>query len=136
MSYILDTNVVSETRKRRASPFVLEFLKSINGELTYISVLTLGELRRGVVGAEVASPEMAAEFLQWLLDIEQDFADTTCEITAEIAYRWGEITVGRTRPAIDSLIAATALVNDFTVVTRNVRDYRELGLRVINPWTA
>lgn len=135
MSYILDTNVVSETRKRRASPPVVEFLKSIRGEQTYISVLTLGELRRGVVGAQASNPEMVAEFLLWLLDIERNFADTTCEITAEIAYRWGEITVGRTRPAIDSLIAATALVNDFTVVTRNVRDYRELGLRVINPWS-
>ncbi len=115
---------------------MLAFLRSIRDEPTYISVLTLGELRRGVVGKQAANPEMADVFMQWLLDIERDYANTTCEITAAIAYRWGEITVGRTRPAIDSLIAATALVNNFTVVTRNERDYRDFGLRVINPWTA
>ncbi|MEO5805987.1 type II toxin-antitoxin system VapC family toxin [Devosia sp.] len=135
MSYILDTNVVSETRKRRASPALLAFLASVNDDDTFISVMTLGELRRGVVLKQVANPALAAEFAEWLHDIEHDFGGRVMEVTAPIAHCWGELSSDRTRPVIDTLIAATAMVHNLTVVTRNERDYRDLGVRLLNPWT-
>ena len=134
MRYLLDTNVVSETRKRRAAPELMAFLRELASDSTHISVLTLGELRRGVVLKQGASPALAEEFAVWLLAIEQDFYGRTLPVTAEIAHRWGEMSSDRTRPVTDTLIAATASVHGLTVVTRNERDYRDLGVRVINPW--
>ncbi|KKB11651.1 hypothetical protein VE25_11730 [Devosia geojensis] len=132
--FLIDTNVVSETRKRNASPAAMDYLSRLESEHTYISVLTLGELRRGVVAKQATDKIMAAEFQSWLDDIEREYVGRTLTITAEIAHRWGEITSDRTRPVVDSLIAATAIVHGLTVVTRNVRDYQTLGIPVINPW--
>lgn len=134
MKYLLDTNVVSETRKRRASPELMAFLGELSSGSAHISVLTLGELRRGVVLKQAANPALAAEFAEWLVDIERDYVSRTLPVTAEIAHRWGEMSSDRTRPVTDTLIAATAFVHDLTVVTRNERDYRDLGVRVLNPW--
>ena len=89
---------------------------------------------KDVVLKQGASPALAEEFAAWLLAIEQDFDGRTLPVTAEIAHRWGEMSSDRTRPVTDTLIAATASVHDLTVVTRNERDYRDLGVRVINPW--
>jgi len=134
VKYLLDTNVVSETRKRRPPPQIVSVINAIPIEEAYISVLTLGEMRRGIVMKAAADRGSAAEFELWLDDVQRTLAGRILPVTSAIALRWGEINIGRTRPIIDTLLAATALVHDLTVVTRNERDFADLGVRLINPW--
>ena len=109
MRYILDTDVLSETRRRNGNDAVRSFVRSLSAEQIYLSVITLGE-------------------------VEATMDGRILPVTTAIAHRWGEMSSDRTRPVTDTLIAATASVHDLTVVTRNERDYRDLGVRVINPW--
>ena len=134
MSYLLDTNVVSETRKRRASSQVLAFLTSLPSTSMHISVLTLGEMRRGVAMKAETDPILAAEFADWLSDAKRFYDDRILPVTGEVADQWGKMSADRSRPVADTLIAATALVHDLTLVTRNERDFVGLNLRLINPW--
>ena len=134
MSFILDTNIVSEFSKRRPNPAVVAFVGSTPSDRVWLSVLSLGEIRRGIEMERRRDEDAAASIALWLARTEEQFADRVLPITAEVAHRWGEITSDRTRPVVDTLIAATALVHGLTVVTRNVRDYQALGVPVINPW--
>lgn len=134
MSYLLDTNVVSETRKRRPPLQIVAAINAIPLGLAHISVLTLGEMRRGVVMKAAADHQSAIEFENWLDDVQITLAGRILPVTPAIALRWGELNVGRTRPIIDTLLAATALVHDLTVVTRNERDFADLGVRLLNLW--
>jgi predicted nucleic acid-binding protein len=136
VSYLFDTNVVSETRKRRPPPQIVAVLNAIPLSAAHISVLTLGEMRRGAVMKAASDPGSAAEFELWLADIETTLVGRILPITPGIASRWGEMSAGRTRPVIDTLLAATASVHGLTVVTRNTRDFRDLGVSVLNPWDA
>lgn len=134
MSYLFDTNVVSETRKRRPPPQIVAVINSIPLDEAYVSVLTLGEMRRGIVMKAAVDRASAVEFEAWLDDVQKTLAGRILPITSEIALRWGELNIGRTRPIVDTLIAATALVHDLTLVTRNERDFADLGVRLLNPW--
>lgn len=134
MSYLLDTNVVSETRKRRPTPQLVAAINAIPISQAHISVLTLGEMRRGVILKAPLDPHSAAEFQTWLDDVRITLAGRILPVTPAIALRWGELNTGRTRSVIDTLLAATALVHDLTVVTRNERDFADLNVRLLNPW--
>lgn len=134
--YLLDTNVVSEAVKPRPHPGVLSFLTAIregNVEV-YISVLTLGELRKGIAAKRVRDAAGADRLALWVDEIERDFSDRALPIGRPIARLWGELSAARSAPAVDTLIAATALVHDLTLVTRNVRDVAATGARLLNPW--
>jgi predicted nucleic acid-binding protein len=130
--YLLDTNVVSEPRKRTPNAEALAFLRSIQETETHLSVMTLGELRRGaqMQRGPVASSEIGA----WVDSIERRFGDRILSVDAEIARIWGELSAGRTRPVVDTLLAATAIRHGLTLVTRNVRDVQGIDVRLINPW--
>ena len=134
MTYLIDTNVISEFSKRRPHASVAAFLAGLSAESVWLSVLTLGEIRRGVERERPRDPMAADSIQQWLWRTEARFVDRILPVTAEIAHRWGEMSSDRTRPVTDTLIAATASVHGLTVVTRNERDYRDLGVRVVNPW--
>jgi predicted nucleic acid-binding protein len=134
LSFILDTDVISEFSKRRPNETVVKFVESSSSDKLWLSVLSLGEIRRGIEVGRRRNPDAAASIARWLARTEDQFADRVLPITAEIAHRWGEITSDRARPVVDTLIAATALVHGLTVVTRNVRDFQTLGIPVINPW--
>ena len=136
MKYILDTNVISELSKRRPSPAIVQFFKSVAKEQIWLSVMTLGEIRLGVVAEERRNPQAAMSIARWLETTENHFQERTLPVTAEIAQRWSAMSADRTRPVVDTLIAATAMVHDLTVVTRNERDYRGLGVRLLNPWAS
>lgn len=134
--YLLDTNVISETRSRRAEQRVLTFLSSTSEAALYLSVLTLGELRRGCAAKRRTDPDTADELAVWVDGIESIYADRILDIDAAVARRWGELTAARSVPVVDALLAATALVNGLTVATRNVRDFAAMDVPLIDPWTA
>ena len=113
---------------------VRAFVSSLQTAQIYLSVLTFGELRRGAFAKRGSDPDFFDELMTWIAAIECVTGDRVCPVTVEIANRWGEMTTGRTRANTDALLAATASVYGLTVVTRNVADFQDFGVPVINPW--
>jgi toxin FitB len=134
--FLLDTNVVSETFRSRPHPKILSFLKTARASRTYvcISVLTLGELRKGVAARQARDSESAGRLARWVDETEADFADNILPVDRAVARIWGELSAARPLPVIDTLIAATAIVHSLTLVTRNVRDMAIGGIEPLNPW--
>ena len=137
MSYLLDTNVVSETIRRNPNKAVISWLDQIPGEAFFVSVLTLGEIRKGI---ESLIDRKRREKLRLWLDHELSgwFDGRVLRIDLAVADRWGRLLaeIGRPVPTIDSLLAATALHHDLRLVTRNAKDFYYPGLEVINPWSS
>ena len=137
MSYLLHTNVVSETIRRNPNKAVISWLDQIPGEALFVSVLTLGEIRKGI---ESLIDRKRREKLRLWLDHELSgwFEGRVLRIDLAVADRWGRLLaeIGRPVPTIDSLLAATALHHDLRLVTRNAKDFYYPGLEVINPWSS
>ncbi|MEO8725343.1 MAG: type II toxin-antitoxin system VapC family toxin [Acidobacteriaceae bacterium] len=132
--YLLDTNVLSETRRRLAAPQVIGFLSAAEASALYVSVFTLGELRKGVALKRRSDAEGAKQIADWVDGLEFSFADRILGINAATAKLWGELSAQRARPVIDTLLAATAIVHELTLVTRNTSDVQDIGLKLIDPW--
>lgn len=132
--YLLDTNVISETRKRRADERVLAFLSSADATDLFLSALTVGELHKGVQVRQRTDPYAAAGLASWLEGIETAFADRIIGIDAAIARLWGKLSADRPRPVIDTLIAATALAHGLTLVTRDGQDLAGIEVPLLDPW--
>jgi predicted nucleic acid-binding protein len=137
MSYLIDTNVLSELRRIKADKNVLSWSEKIPLTAMYISVLTLGEIRKGI---ELLSDLHRKEALKIWLEhtLPAQFGERVLEINLSIAERWGRLQAEAKRPlpVIDSLLAATALHYDLCLITRNVSDFNYPGLEIINPWDA
>lgn len=131
--YLVDTNVVSEAR--RGSREAVAWLRSVRADGIYLSALTLGEIMRGIVLKRKSDPRTAARLGEWLERLRRDHVDRVLPVTDRIGLEWGRIAALRPRGDIDGLIAATAIVHDLTLVTRNVGDFEDTGVAVINPWT-
>lgn len=134
--YLLDTNILSETRRKQPDPRVTSFLSSTDDSALYISVLSLGELRKGIAIKERSDPASARQLTAWVDGLELGFADHILAIDSAIARIWGELSADRPRPVIDTLLAATAIVHDLTLVTRNTPDMRGIKVPLLNPWAA
>ena len=135
MSYLLDTNVLSELRRKTPNPAVSAWFATRPATSLYLSVLTLGELRNGIDGVKDAARRLALS--DWLqTEMSMFFMGRVLSIDEHVADRWGQLVAaaGRPLPAIDSLLAATALVHGLSMVTRNAKDFEGLGLEVIDPW--
>ena len=136
MNYLLDTNVISELVSARPHPKVITWFEQVPLNAIFISVLTLGEIRKGV--EKVSDNTRKNTLLLWLeQDLVKMFNTRILTISVEVADRWGRLQcqVTRTLPAIDSLIAATALHHDMTLITRNTDDFSGCpGLELVNPW--
>ena len=135
MSYLVDTNVLSELRRPQPSAAVASWVAARPVATLYLSVLTLGEIRKGV--ATVADAIHRQRLLDWLqLELPAFFAGRLLPVDTAVADRWGRLQAlaARPLPAIDSLLAATALEHDLVLVTRNVRDFAGLPVQVFNPW--
>jgi predicted nucleic acid-binding protein len=132
--YLLDTTVLSETRRKQADLRVMAFLAGVEPSALYVSVLALGELRKGVAMKAKADPEMAERLGQWVDGLEFSFAERIVGIDGATAARWGELSAQRPRPVIDTLLAATAAVHGMTLVTRNLADFEGMGIETLNPW--
>ena len=136
MSYLLDTNVISELRRKSPEPSVVEWFSKRPASTLYLSVLTLGELRKGIESVKDLERRMA--LTDWLeTDLPVFFTGRILPIDVKVTDRWGRLlaAAGRPLPAIDSLLGATAAQHGLSVVTRNSRDFDNLGLSIINPWT-
>lgn len=136
MSWLLDTNVLSELRKgQRANAGVRRwFDKAVDRDL-FTSVLVAGELRRGVELIRRRDRAAGDGLAEWLESLIERFGERLLPIDASVATRWGELNVPDPVPTVDGLLAATALVHDLTLVTRNVRDVARTGVRLLDPFT-
>ncbi len=138
--YLLDTNVVSESRKLatgRADANVLEWLSTTDPALTRLSAITLFELEFGTLLMEQRDAAQGAMLRRWLVEtVQPAFEGRILPMSAEVATRCARLHVPNPRSERDSWIAATALVHDLTVVTRNVDDFAQTGVSLINPWVA
>ena len=132
--YLLDTNLISETRKTRADAGVVAFLTAADAAGLFLSVLTLGELRKGVEAKRRTDAVAAAHLSAWVDGIETTFADRVLPLDAAAARLWGELSASRTLPVIDTLIAATAITHGLTLVTRNTHDVAGTGVPLVDPW--
>ena len=134
--FLLDTNVLSETRRRIPEPRVTDLLAATPATQLFVSVLTLGEFRKGIELKRRSDPIVAEQLWTWASSIERDFADHVLPVDARVGWRWGLIMAKSGAPAIDALIAATALEADLTLVTRDVADFAGTGVELFNPWQA
>ncbi len=133
--YLLDTNVISETVRARPDANVMRWLDSLQPEQLHVSVLSLGEIRKGAL--MVADAARRDKLLDWLEnDLAQWFESRVLPVDAAVAAQWAALMAdaGQPLPAIDSLLAATAAQADLVMATRNLRDFDRLGVRVVNPW--
>ena len=136
VAWLLDTNILSETRKKQADPGVIAFLQSADSSALYLSVLTIGELRKGIAAKRRTDPAAAKSLAVWVEGLEFGFANRILPIDAAIARLSGEWSGDRPRPVIDTLLAATAVHHGLTFVTRNTRDVEGTPVKTHNPWTA
>lgn len=130
--YLVDTNVISEARRGTAQ--ATSWLRSVDPRTVYLSVITLGEIMRGIALKQKTDPRTAVHLEEWLRRIQLDHKDRILPITDRIAVEWGRISALRPRGDADGLIAATAVVHDLIVVTRNVADFDDTGVSLIDPW--
>lgn len=134
--FLIDTNVVSELIKATPAPEVAAWVDTTDEQLFYLSVLTLGEIRRGIVLLPQSKRRTRLE--AWLSgDLLMRFAGRILDIDQEIADRWGHLSGagGATIPVIDGLLAATAIHHNLTLVTRNTKDMARTGVALFNPWS-
>lgn len=134
--FLLDTNVVSELRKGpRANAGVAEWIGPIDDADLFLSVVVAGELRQGVERLRLRDPKQATHLDQWLQTLIDDYAERVLPVDGRVAEQWGRLNVPDLVPAVDGLLAATAIVHGLTLVTRNVRDVERTGARILNPFS-
>jgi predicted nucleic acid-binding protein len=130
--YLLDTNVISAGRK--GHQFASRWIAAQRSDDLFLSVMTIGEVVRGVEMKRRVDPIAGAHLDRWMAATRQFYSGRILEVSEPIARQWGLISSGRTRSIADGLIAATAIVHNLTVVTRNVIDFVDTGVQVVNPW--
>jgi predicted nucleic acid-binding protein len=135
VSYLLDTNILSETRKRQPTPTVTDWIAATPANRLHVSVLSLGEIEQGISRIRSRGDQRQASALEsWLQDVAAGFADRVLPVTLPVAAMWGRQQQDQLLPVIDGLIAATAKVHGLTVVTRNTKDFERAGIQVLNPF--
>ncbi len=132
--YLLDTNVLSEMRKSRPNPAVHRFVTDAPAFTLHMSILSIGELRKGIALKRKSDAGTADVLQRWADGLEEGFANRTLPVDKEVVKLWGEWSAHRSRTVVDTLIAATAAVHDMVLVTRNVGDVHDLPVRILNPW--
>jgi predicted nucleic acid-binding protein len=135
MAYLLDTNVFSEVRRARPDPNVDTWFASVDDDDIFLSVLVAGEIRQGVERLRPRDPRRAEAYEMWLNELLVRYAERTAAIDAEVAEEWGRLNAVRPLPVIDGLLAATAIVRGWTLVTRNVRDVAPTGVPCLDPFS-
>lgn len=135
MSFLIDTNILSEIRKgARCDPAVATWWAEVAEGDLWLSTLILGEIRKGIELARRRDPDKADVLETWLGEVVAGFADRLLPVDAAVAEAWGRMTAIRPVPVIDALLAATAQVHSLTLVTRNATDVAGLGVTVLNPF--
>jgi predicted nucleic acid-binding protein len=132
--YLLDTNVLSEVRRPQGDAGVRRWISSVPTEDIYLSVLTLGEVRRGIGLLSRRDSVQAEVYEAWLVTVLRDYADRLLPVDAEAAEEWGCMNLPDPISIVDGLMAATAKVRNMTFVTRNTSDVARTGVRLLNPF--
>ena len=133
---LLDTVVLSELRKRDTSPEVIRWLTGYQDSDLFLSVVSIGEIERGIERKRTIDPVFAALLTRWIEDLLRLYGDRILPVTSAIARRWGNLSARLGNDSADLLIAATALTHGLKVATRNVRHFAPTGVEVINPFEA
>jgi toxin FitB len=135
VNYLIDTNIISEVRKgSNCDPYVATWYTTVGDADIYLSVLVLGEIRKGVERVRSSNPTHAKALENWLATVIDSFAERILPVDQGVADEWGRMSAKRPVSTIDALLAATAKVNGMTLVTRNVADIADLGANVLNPF--
>ena len=134
--FLLDTVIVSELRKRQADRGVLGWVSVQQESQLYLSVVTLGEIERGIEKRRKADPVFADELVSWLESLVHLYADRILPVTPSVARHWGRLSAQIGHESADLLIAATALSHGLTVVTRNTAHFAPTGVSLINPFSS
>ena len=138
MRYLLDTNVISEFIAKNPNKRVLDFINSLDEDDLYLSVITIGEIKFGI--QKVKSQRKKEQLLVWLEDdLLKRFKGKIVNIDTDTMLVWGEMnqhlqSIGRVIPIVDSLIASSCVANNFTLITRNVKDFYNFDMEIINPF--
>ncbi|MBI4219682.1 MAG: type II toxin-antitoxin system VapC family toxin [Chloroflexi bacterium] len=137
MKYLLDTNVVAELRKgARTNPNVRRWFGGLDSEAIALSVLTVGEITRGIENLRRRDPRSSRVLHRWLRRLTRDHGDRILPVDLAVAEEWGRLNVPDPVPVVDGLIAATAKVHGLTLATRNVKDVGKTGALLVNPFEA
>ena len=134
MSYLIDTVVLSELRKKKRSENVVKWFSSIRGVDIFLSVVTIGEIERGIKQQQQTNSEFSLDLTKWLDGILLNYSDRIIPVSVNIARRWGELSAKIGNSGADILIAATALEHGLSVVTRNEKHFIPTGVSVVNPF--
>jgi predicted nucleic acid-binding protein len=132
--YLLDTVVLSELRRRERNRRVVDWIASQRSSELYLSVVTIGEIERGILLQQTKNAPFASTLARWLETILHRYADRILDIDTAVARRWGRLSAEIGHDSADLLIAATAQAHGLTVVTRNLRHFVPTGVKVFNPW--
>ena len=130
--YLVDTSVIFEAT--RGAPEAITWLRAQDPTSIYLSVVTLGEITRSIADMQTTSRRAATSLAEWLRKLRHDHAGQILPVTGHVAVEWGRLAALRPRGDIDGLIAATAIVHDLIVVTRNSAGFTGAGIAVVNPW--
>lgn len=134
MTYLLDTNVVSELRKRDPDPHVLAWYATVTSAELFLSVLTIGEIRLGIERLRRKDQPQAGLLEEWLRGLQVTYRDHLIDVDAVVAEEWGRLNIPDSLPVIDGLLAASAKVRGWILVTRNIADLNRTGAILLNPF--
>jgi predicted nucleic acid-binding protein len=135
MTYLLDTNVLSEWRKNPPNSGVQDWFSRVHLDDVFLSVVTIGEIRRGIAKLRKRNDHRQAMMYEsWLTTVKSRFSDRLVPVTLDVAEAWGQIDSGQPLQVPDALIAATVQAHGWTLVTRNAKDFEHTGMRVLNPF--
>ena len=134
MTYLLDTNIISETGKARPHPAFLDWFNATPEEEMYLSVITIGEIRKGVEQLRPDNPSRANTLTEMLAAMEEDYRSRILDVNSRVAYAWGALAAQNPGHPLDNYLAATAQVHALTLVTRNTKDFTRLGVPLLNPF--
>ena len=135
MTYLLDTNVVSELRRRAPDPAVVAWFATVDGADLFLSVLVVGEIEQGIERLRQRDAVRARALTTWLDGLRSSFAHRIAPVSLDVALTWGRLNATRPLPVVDGLLAATALTRGWTLVRRNERDLADTGVSLLNPFT-
>ena len=134
--FLLDTNVLSELRKEsRCDPGVRDWMEHAVAEDLFVSVMVLGEIRRGIERIRIRDQNQARALEKWLQSLTTESADRILPVDERVADQWGRLGLRQPVPLLDAFLAATALVHDLTVVSRDEDGFRNTGVRLLNPFS-
>ena len=133
MNFLLDTNIVSELRRARPHVGLISWFDAQSSRALFLSIVTLGEIRQGVEQLRRRDAKQAELLNRWLNGLTQFYEDRLLYVDGTVVDEWGRLRARRSMPVMDAFIAATARVHGLTLVTRDVRDFANLGVTLLNP---